>query len=134
MKIEDQVVSFLLSLRIKTLKVNQNGYFVWAKHKRGPQVCAESAVIHSEKMASAFTVAELGEILPPDTDSGKKGTGYSCWQVFSEDGDETHWDNLTDKNGNQLLDSGVDFEAATEADARAKMLIYLLEKKLYTPK
>lgn len=58
---------------------------------------------------AAFTVAELGEMLPEKT----------CWRGYSN-------------NGNKWGFEFGDFraEAVTEADARGKMLIYLLENKL----
>ncbi|MBZ5490173.1 MAG: hypothetical protein LAO76_04485 [Acidobacteriia bacterium] len=59
---------------------------------------------------SAFTVAELGEMLSEDRDLPWHGNGVWFWSVMSEDGTEK-----------------------TEADARAKMLIYLVEHGLSSP-
>lgn len=69
-------------------------------------------------------------MLPPDTDSGKSKNGYACWMTTSENGGETHWD--------EIIEDGKDLEiqsmrATTEADARAKMLIYLIEHNLVKP-
>lgn len=63
-----------------------------------------------EEIASAFTVAELGEMLPKGAKSMKSS---------SEDTSE----------GWFIYFAGQDriFHAPTEADVRAKMLIYLLE-------
>jgi hypothetical protein len=66
---------------------------------------------------SAFTVAGLGELLPKVenivTMIFENGRCQMCLQQTPIEGKETPV-----------------FEAATEADARAKMLAYLLEKKL----
>ena len=66
-------------------------------------------------ICSAFTVAELGEMLPKMARSGKTtDNSYSC-QVLGE----------------YVGTSRMGLEHAdTEADARAKMLIYLLENNL----
>jgi len=60
--------------------------------------------LEEHKLFSAFTVAELGEMLSEDRDLPWQGNGVWFWSVMSEDGTEK-----------------------TEADARAKMLIYLAE-------
>ena len=67
------------------------------------------------KHCSAYTVAELGEMLP---------TGYMSVQA-----NEWHCENL---DIYIEPDTVVKAQAPTEADARAKMLIYLLENKLIT--
>jgi hypothetical protein len=58
---------------------------------------------------SAFTVAELGEMLPESSYTTKVTDGWVC---------------------NCVLVDEQFFRANTEANARAKMMIYLLEKKL----
>jgi hypothetical protein len=60
---------------------------------------------------SAFTSTELGEMLPDDYKTTRKNKTWIAYAAFR----------------------GTDIEAATEADARAKMLIYLIENGLYTP-
>jgi len=62
---------------------------------------------------SAFTVAELGAMLPNEYHSGRTITGEEYWVWMR--GDES-----------KLL------YADTEADARAKCLIYLLDNNLLT--
>jgi len=129
MKLESQVVSLELSKRLKELGVKQGSLFTWVESiganetyddgtKNGEYKLTrfDGAVSNFHAMGfeskehpmfSAFTVAELGEMLPhmiqkpPKTGDGKK------WYVAPTNGF---------------------FE--TEADARAALLIYLLENKL----
>ena len=76
------------------------------------------------KWYSAFTVAELGEMLPPEMRQRDWVYGLVCEKNFRDDG----WSISYDNSGNSLNDH---IEAGdTEANARAKMLIYLKEKGL----
>lgn len=73
---------------------------------------------------SAFTVAELGEMLPNDVNDAalmmdKTSDEYRVWYANPNEDD---WP----------FDLSIVRIARTEADARAKMLIYLLENKLIT--
>lgn len=70
-----------------------------------------------KEIYSAFTVAELGEILPINLNSYKLDTGKWYCEAHECHGAETNWEYTEDE---------------TEANARAKMLIYLLENKLLT--
>lgn len=98
---------------------------------------------------SAFTVAELGEMLPArllgkidedvemiaepeDSDEWERlvnvqkySTAWLGTSVVSEKGGNDGWECNYASDGIQYME----FEADTEADARAKMLIYLLENK-----
>lgn len=64
---------------------------------------------------SAFTVAELGEMLPE-------------MYIHTDKKDNGYW-NIRYQNPNGGMSDYI-IGGATEADARAKMLIYLLENKL----
>lgn len=136
MDIEKQVCSLELAKQLKELGVKQeslwyweNGYREYAyghKNYQKDDGCLwrllnfQPAV--SKEYCSAFTVAELGEMLPWRTVSGKirdmdkleeiKIIGYWCDFVNKED------------------ESSTEQRADTEADARAKMLVYLLENRL----
>ncbi len=120
MKLEDQVCSLELSRKLKELGVKQESYFWWAKSAiwniavRPDGNLFVPATSHSyqfpaDQRYSAFTVAELGEML--------KGHKFPFWSA---------------RYGWETPDNELDgsYYADTEADVRAKMLIYLLENKL----
>jgi len=81
------------------------------------------------KVFSAFNVAELGHILPEHVTDDETGDTYALYHyrgrqyfytAYRHELDDGNWDTCEVE------------EAHTEADARAKMLIYLLETKLLT--
>jgi len=113
MKLEDQVVSLELAKKLKELGVKQESYLHWVDiHDSwflGSK--ADYSRTEQERMVSAYTVAELGEMLP---------------QYFSTTKVEPFlWEGSVLEVGNIE-----EFSGDTEADSRAKMLIYLLENKL----
>ncbi len=75
---------------------------------------------------SAFTVAELGEMLPYRINRNARGDAYRL-QLKKLD---TQWSAAYFPPFPQI---GFEEDAGTEADARAKMLVYLIEKGLYSP-
>jgi hypothetical protein len=80
----------------------------------------------------AVTVAELGEMLPGELDGG-----VWYWQECSPRGSVRMWlEWFEDEDGDKRTLDGQShawlISARTEADARAKMLVYLLERKLIT--
>jgi hypothetical protein len=77
-----------------------------------------------EEYVSAFTVAELGQMLPEKINAAKnKGISSDLLAIQKGNfGKKMEW---------QVMYYDVHFEnAPTEADARAKMLIYLLKHNL----
>lgn len=115
MQIEDQVVSLVLSKKLRELGVKQESYFKWEERKGGEAMLFHrkaTSCVH--KYFSAFTVAELGELLPDWTDTTRRGA--NDWLCRAPDEHE-------------VIKSYYSF-SLKEADARAKMLIYLLENKL----
>ena len=128
--IEKQVTSLRYSKKLKELGVKQESLYAW--YRKGEHYClddkvkAEKPFIEKntgdnvdfpyEFLGSAFTVAELGEMLPSQIkvereylnlmitkwSNGKFGIGYSREDKYND----------------------------TEASARAKMLIYLIENDL----
>ena len=128
MKQQDQVTSLELSKKLKKLGVKQEslfwhiewdsdekeGYFDSKDYPRivfSPNATPPIFTVPPKSLYySAFTVAELGEMLP-----------------------ETNWQTYREKKGWILTDHQINIpiqKANTEASARAKMLIYLIENDL----
>ena len=124
MKLENQVVSLELAREMKELGFKQKSLFWW-------QDCEEGTIelrydktdtnygIPVQAHYSAYTVAELGEMFERDfkIHSGKtvncKELYYCSFMESENGGNKINW-----------------FGADTEADARAKMLIYLKKNNL----
>ena len=125
MKLEDQVCSLELAKKLKELGVKQESLWVWLPYLEGDDTTRweiERSRHGLYAPVSAFTVAELGEMLPEYVMRG--GMRHTIRQqragsmrFVSYEHDQF---NCMIQNGN------------TEADARAKMLIYLIENNLIT--
>lgn len=122
MKLEQQLVSLELAKKLKELGVKQESYFYWDIHNE--LFVPLDSTLNPYTQCSAFTVAELGEMLP-----------YGCWTEKMMAGmasyKEGRWrctDDVNIGSDNKVLKMYAD----TEADARAKMLIYLVENNLIT--
>jgi hypothetical protein len=124
MKLETQVCSVEFARRLKELGVNQDSAFYWIEWKTG------DVVLHfgkywkyatDGKYYSALTVAELGEMLPF---SGWRATHTFRYKkpILLESGESALW---KCREGTDEFPEIV--YAITEADARAKMLIRLIE-------
>lgn len=129
MKLESQVCSLDLAKKLKELGVKQESLWWWhlnAIDEPSEYIVANQFTLDKSGIkahCSAFTVAELGEMLPghiSDKDScacleinrGDNENGKPIWGIsYSTDDDELFID-------------------ASEANARAKMLIHLIEKGL----
>lgn len=129
MKIEDQFCSFELAKILKELGVKQESLVYWLPTFHSPfknnlgMKGSFNEKYHHNTMISAFTVAELGEMLCQFnivTHQYKKGSKY-IYNVTVGD---------MEMRINKNYVSSFSFEEKTEADARAKMLIYLIENKL----
>lgn len=147
MKIENQVTSLELSKKLKSLGVKQESLFYWAQSEFENEK-PELTLYRSQKefderdgmgklvgvwshgdieigsfieTYSAFTVAELGEMLPESIVIADE-TFY-----FLQNKEFVTYHNLNDDDAD--IWSEID---DTEANARAKMLIYLLENKIIT--
>lgn len=122
--------------RLKELGVKQNSYFWWFRGQmpnvgKVGYVLAGEFSTSDEKIASAFTPAELGEILPLEVNIPWKGgrkrknnhrVTFAHWPQG--------WKCGLNHNTAQFYLNIID---NTEADARAKMLIYLIENGLVKP-
>lgn len=146
MKLENQVVSLDLAKKLKELGVKQESQFNWWKgigvgrimpndwsqFNMEPKPMYDTADV-KEKI-SAFTVAELGEMLPIyicDPARRLSKQDKKCFSLQQRGFDEDYVDDAkpisfeVSYNGTE-----VKTREDTEADARAKMLIYLLENKI----
>ena len=129
MKIEKQVCSLELANRLSVLGVPQLGAFVWRERKYNEKMPRVSlfdsyddgmySVEGWEIVASAFTVAELGELLPTEQNdrlgffSGRAINGWFC--------------EVKNYGVMPFERLHVELQHDTEANARAAMLIYLIE-------
>ncbi len=117
MKITEQVTNLELSKRLKELGVGQDGLFEWENRVWKKSLTQEIlemrwvvTLISSDndtERCSAFTVAELGEML---------GKNYLYFTKFFDNGNVTF--------GGREIEP---FIADNEANVRAKMLIHLIE-------
>lgn len=124
--LEQQVAYVGLCLRLKELSVPQECMFYWTE---GKDLYEFSGAISTDwaigrkkhpSSVSAFTVAELGVMLPPWVSSAKNNFGDpNRWYCADVDGHTQKPPTFR-----KLI------EADTEADARAKMLIHLIETGL----
>jgi hypothetical protein len=132
MKLEKQVCSLELAKRLKELVAPQWSALYWVGGTKG-YVLADSDKGHRSGIGdrdfySAFTVAELGEIIRKSTSSGfdfgvvmsdSAANGFRIWLADTE-GDDFPW----------TFDDESTFIEESEAEARAKMLIYLVKNNL----
>lgn len=127
MKLESQVCSLELARNLKELGVRQESLFAWYqkgsyfsgdKHyeAEAPYVdnnYGEPNDFPQKLLCAAFTVAELGEMLP--------------WEIG------VHFDKWNDQWLYYYGDMDDKPYSNTEADARAKCLVYLIEQGIVKP-
>ena len=126
MDIKQQVCSLELAMKLKELGVKQESLYFWQTNEDGDVELSRTGFtgqgIRQYEAYSAFTVAELGEMLP--LIKQKYNITYcvrACkvtrhiWNIAYHGGSD---DRIL---GNHVL------SAETEVDARAKMLIWLIE-------
>jgi len=116
MKLENQVVSLELAKKLKELGVKQESLWYW-KSRSYNGVVKSILVEGIEELNnragfySAFTASELGEIMK-NIDWDLPYYANNSWWAYGKNQDTP------------------DIEEKTEANARAKMLIYLIENNL----
>lgn len=112
MDLEKQVASLELSKKLKTLGVKQESLFYWRRDEDTWMLYRKPIGSWPQEYVSAFTVAELGQaMINHEVQSGLRKS-YAFCERFDKDGEQKS------------------FEAENEADARAKMIQYLIENKL----
>jgi hypothetical protein len=126
MELKDQVCNLELAKKLKTLGVKQESIFVWEYYDGqcyAVKFIAYAIVpdnFNKFQLYSAFTVAELGKLLPGliKRDGIRFYITMDCDKnIFYEDMTRTK----------QIYAS---FDDDNEADCRAKMLLYLIENNL----
>lgn len=124
MKLEQQVVSLELSKKLKESGVKQESLFYWGAWGGGMVLGYEDKGEHADyddtSYCSAFTVAELSEMLPAEMlieniQEHLQINKYSIWAF---------------NYGRRVVFSGHSDD--TFADSLARFVIYLLENKLIT--
>jgi hypothetical protein len=134
MQLQDQVCSLELAKQLKELGVRQDSLFYWVERQTDKKIlCLANYTIGLEnstgnrmsRVCSAFTVAELGEMLPQSI-WVEKSNYYFLIQRTADKGWHISYYNF-DKRLMYCFQTD-----NTEADARAKMLVYLIENKLFT--
>ncbi len=119
MILEKQVVSLELAKKLKEFGCKQDSLFVYDEGK--DRIIFLAGEKQRDNDISAYTVAELGEMLPNDIMiENKEVLQLACIKGDNE------WECSYNNPNNSL---GLSF-GKTEADARAKMLIYLKENNL----
>lgn len=135
MELSKQVVSLELAKKLKELGVKQHSLFCWWKPEdqipfigdlQGVQdVWGDSPYGLPSNLASAFTVCELGELLPKRCDlEVVKSYVYGTKDLVDTKNLRWFVGATIDKTKTEM------FMADTEADARGQLLCYLLENKL----
>lgn len=130
MKLQDQVITIDQAKRLKELGIAQESFF---RHQHNPETIyrRESQTIDSGDFTvmdpgewfAAFTVAELGAMLPGSVAFGSKRGSLKIIRT----GD--YWEvRYSDQQSDFAMETG-----KTEAQARGEMLIYLLHCKLLPP-
>ena|SRR5450631_268879 len=125
MSLDEQVTSLELSKRLQVLGAKQTSVFYWVENKQGnlnPVIVGPNAVdIPDAKFYSAFTVAELGGMMPYSFVSERRASGrWECGQRY-----RLEVDGSTSRH--PVADVSEVFFGDSEVEVRAKMLIFVLE-------
>jgi hypothetical protein len=131
-KIAKQVCSLTLAQKLKAGDVPQDSLWYWVPSRSSQHPLLVPAEELSEyplfqaAAVSAFTAGELGELLPSEIEQQGEFLRLLCLKTpraFSVAYVLTPADRP----------SAIESKAPTEAEARAQMLLYLIENKLFTP-
>lgn len=142
MKIEDQVCTLEQGKRLQELGVTKIAmfYHYWNGRTDCPEELKEYSIGYSKPRAAtanyypAYTVAELGEMLPKKVIYNCEEESAMYVQKDIKLAAYLNWNGFCNqiqyiKGGGGVL-TVAGYENQTEAQARAEMLIYLLENKL----
>lgn len=126
MKLEDQVCSLELAMKLKDLGINEECEFIWRNEERG---CGwylnhwSSSCLTYHLDHPAYTVAELGEMLPSNISYKNENLILKSLKY-----EPIHW--LLSYVDIETNEGRIHFNGYSEADTRAKMIIYLIDNKL----
>jgi hypothetical protein len=125
MKLQEQCCTREQGQRLIELGVNPEALFWWMPSMSGPHGEYIRYSWHGNNLAPAFNVAELGALLPSTLFDSHKEEG-PCWEttLIRGNGPRTYW--------HSAYDLGAIGPYPTEAQARAALLIHLLENKMIT--
>lgn len=129
---DKQVCSLDRAKRLANLGVAKKSLYVWSSDNEPHfrlglwnEPAPPSVVYPKAEIYPAFTVAELGEMLPGRF---KRKDGVWFFPTFKKDSTTVDWYSSYLPIGDE---AGEYFQMAqTEANSRASMLIYLIENKL----
>jgi hypothetical protein len=118
-----------LAKRLKEPGVKEESFFFWKTDEGDPYLVAHNSRCMNSKgtiEAAAFSVAELGEMLPKWIWICKDATYFCAGYALNPDPKKPMCEDMPP----EMCD--VINGATTEADAGATMLLYLIENKLAT--
>lgn len=127
MKLKDQIVSLELAKKLKILGIKQESLFFWANYKFAQGWCLEYCedLGGANEYISAFTVAELGELLMVVGSNHEHCFTFVTYHI-PQNKKSNKW---RCSNGRPFDDSrDLWLQADTEANARAKMLICVIKE------
>jgi hypothetical protein len=122
MKLQEQCCTREQGQRLIELGVNPEALFWWMPSMSGPHGEYIRYSYHGNSLAPAFNVAELGMLIPPTISEEPKEYQINHEKVSSKS--SPYWFIEFSKGGILAFD--------TEAQARAALLIHLLENNLIT--
>lgn len=135
--LEDQLCSLEHAKRFDELGIKQKSLFVYQYHNDDCYSiqCKMYGIVDCLKIYSAFTVAELGEMLPKELKNhNNKYFPYELtfkWELHYSDNKMWHVTYNSPGYDGDVIEDFLIYDKK-EADARAKMLIYLIKKNLIT--
>lgn len=141
MKLEDQVCSLEYAKKLKELGVKQESCFYWSKpfdsnnYYTGDKLEISSSLwlqyndMEEAKVYSAFTVAELGKMLPKKI-KYKPRNGCFGFAKIGTDSQRLFYEEFSLTEGFKGICESL--TGSTEANARAKMLVRIIENEYVT--
>jgi len=136
MGLEQQVCSLELSTKLKELGFEKESLFYWGeesglRNNYQPRICTDLSKWDDDNMivvCPAYTVAEMGEMLPHRLKEEARATDYKTHYSLEISKDKTWWE-VCYQGGGDAGNRGF-FNDASLVNAMAKMLIYLKENNL----